>query len=98
MQCADQPSNATDDSNVKCSTDIYTTKIPKPQPVNQGYLSFLRSFISVEHESIMKEREGIIIVSLDGFYDREIIELFSEMKKRNDSGVRDVPIILLVTM
>ena len=39
MQCADQPSNATDDSNVKCSTDIYTTKIPKPQPVNQGYLS-----------------------------------------------------------
>lgn len=96
MQCADEPSNATDDKNVKCSTDIYTTKKPKAQPADQSYFSFLRSFISVEHDSIMKEREGIIIVSLDGFYDREVIEVFSEMKKRNDSGVRDVLINELV--
>lgn len=90
MRCADEPSNATDDTNVKCSTDIYTTKEPKPQSPNQGYFSFLRSFISMEHESIVKDREGIIIVSLDGIYDRELIELLSDMKKRNDTGVRDV--------
>lgn len=90
MRCADEPSNATDDENVKCSTDIYTTKESKPPAPTQGYFSFLRSFISVEHTSIMKEREGIIIVSLDGIYDRELMELLFDMKKRNDVGVRDV--------
>ena len=90
LRCADEASNASDDPAVQCNTDIYTTKEMKQQPVNQGYFSFLKSFISVEHDSIMKEREGIIVVSLDGVFEEEMIQLFVEMKKRNDRGVRDV--------
>ena len=90
LRCADELSNASDDSSVQCNTDIYTTKEMKQQPANQGYFSFLKSFISVEHDSLMKEREGIIVVCLDGVFEEELVQLFVEMKQRNDRGVRDV--------
>lgn len=92
LRCADEAVNASDALNTVCNTDIYTTKVIKQPEPYQSYFSYLKSFIAGEHESKVKEREGIIILSLDGVYEEELIQVLIDMKKRNDKGVRDVRI------
>ena len=36
------------------------------------------------------DREGIILVLLDGVGSEEVVEILSEMKWKNDNGVKDV--------
>lgn len=90
MQCMEEPVNAPPDHSVPSSTDIYTTKEPKPADPNRGYFSFLKSFISVDHEGVLQDREGVILVLLDGLGSGELPSLLQEMKRKNDNGVKDV--------
>ena len=82
--------NASTDDAGERVTDIHSTKVPKPADPNRGYFSFLKSFISVDHESVLLDREGIILVLLDGVGSEEVVEILSEMKWKNDNGVKDV--------
>ena len=82
--------NASAEDTGERATDIYSTKVPKPADPNRGYFSFLKSFISVDHESVLLDREGIILVLLDGVGSEEVVEILSEMKWKNDNGVKDV--------
>ena len=91
LSCADEPANASADG--AANTDIYTTKEKKEEA--KGFRGIF-SYLIGEHESIMKEREGILIVSLDGVFEGELVDVFSDMKVRNDRGVKDVFSVSLV--
>ena len=73
MECSDEPTNASKDPNIVSNSDIFSTKVPKPVQPQQGYFSFFKSFISVERESICKDREGIVLACLDGLSDYEVL-------------------------
>ena len=82
--------NAPPDHSVPSSTDIYTSMFVKTADPNRGYFSFLKSFISVDHEGVLQDREGVILVLLDGLGSGELPSLLQEMKRKNDNGVKDV--------
>ena len=90
MQCMEEPMNAPPDHSLPSSTDIYTTKEQKTADPSQGYFSFLKSFISVDHEGVLRDREGVILILLDGLGSGELPSLLQEMKFKNDNGVKDV--------
>lgn len=74
MQCMEEPVNAPPDHSVPSSTDIYTTKEPKPEWSG----------------GVLQDREGVILVLLDGLGSGELPSLLQEMKRKNDNGVKDV--------
>ena len=55
----------------------------------------------MEHESVCRDREGIVLACLDGLSDYEVLDLLIKMKQINDSSVKDVVMLvkfyLLVT-
>lgn len=78
---------------------VSTTSTPRRNrrrnPPSPGYFSFFKSFISVEHDSTCRDREGIVLAIVDELSDYEILDLLIEMKKINDRSVKDVSLILL---
>ena len=94
MECSDEPTNASKDPNIVSNSDIFSTKVPKPVQPQHGYFSFFKSFISVERESICKDREGIVLACLDGLSDYEVLDLLIKMKQINDSSVKDVVVAI----
>ena len=95
LSCTDVATNGSEDPAVACNNDIYSTKKPKEEPAQPGYFSFFKSFISVEHDSTCRDREGIVLAIVDELSDYEILDLLIEMKKINDRSVKDVSLILL---
>ena len=93
LSCADEPANASADGTT--NTDIYTTKEKKEEA--KGFRGIF-SYLIGDHESTVKEREGIIIVSLDGVFEGELVDVFSDMKVRNDRGVKDVFLLFFVLL
>ena len=49
----------------------------------------------MEHDSTCRDREGIVLATVDELSDYEILDLLIEMKKINDRSVKDVSLILL---
>ena len=94
LECIQEPMNASSDPLIPSTTDIHSTKIPKPKSVDKSsYFSFFKSFISVEHESLLKDRDGVVLVVLDGVQDTEVVELLIDMKKRNDVDSQEVGLL-----
>ena len=44
----------------------------------------------MDHEGVLQDREGVILVLLDGLGSGELPSLLQEMKRKNDNGVKDV--------
>ena len=55
-----------------------------------GYFSFFKSFLSREPEGNIKEREGLVLVLLDGAYETDIFETMMEMNSRLNRERKDV--------
>ena len=89
--------NATDDPSLPCNTDIYSTK-EKVEKDTSGYLSFFKSLIRNDHDGNVKEREGLILVLLDGMFESDLEEFLLDVKKRSDTGVKDVEIVTIESL
>ena len=96
MKCTDEPMNATDDPSFPCNTDIYSTK--KIEKDTNGYLSFFKSLMRSNRDGNIKEREGLILVLLDGMCESDLVEFLLDAKKRSDTGVKDVDIVTIESL
>lgn len=97
MKCTDEPRNATDDPSLPCNTEIYSTK-ERVEKDTSGYLSFFKSLIRNDHDGNVKEREGLILVLLDGMFESDLEEFLLDVKKRSDTGVKDVKIVTIESL
>ena len=55
-----------------------------------SYFSFFKSFLSREPEGNIREREGLVLVLLDGAYETDIFETMMEMNSRLNRERKDV--------
>lgn len=78
-----------ENDSVECRTEIYTTQ-ERPVEETGSYFSFFKSFLSREPEGNIKEREGLVLVLLDGAYETDIFETMMEMNLRLNKERKDV--------
>lgn len=78
-----------ENDSVECRTEIYTTQ-ERPVEETGSYFSFFKSFLSREPEGNIKEREGLVLVLLDGAYETDIFETIMEMNSRMNRERKDV--------
>ena len=78
-----------ENDSAECKTEIYTTQ-ERTVEETTSYFSFFKSFLSREPEGNIKEREGLVLVLLDGASETDIFETMVEMNVRLNRERKDV--------
>ena len=89
LKCTDEPMSVPENDSGECRTEIYTTQ-ERPVEEVSSYFSYFKSFLRREPEGNIRDREGVVLVLLDGAYETDIIETMIEMDSRMYNNRKDV--------